>query len=197
MDQIDDIIKLRKLFQTFYYIPDTDWELLVPHLKERYLKKHQLFAAEGKKSHSIAFVLNGHLRQYYTKDGDERTTYFYFSNNLMCSYFSCISQQPSLITIEALSDVRILSFPYIILEGLYSHSHAWNTCGRRIAEYLAAGLEERMVSLLLQSPEERYRSLLLSSKKRILEQIPQQYIASYLGITPVSLSRIRNRITTP
>lgn len=63
-----------------------------------------------------------------------------------------------------------------------------------MAEYLGIGLEERMVSLLLQSPEERYIDLLNSNKKKIIERIPQYYIANYLGITPVSMSRIRNRI---
>jgi CRP-like cAMP-binding protein len=56
------------------------------------------------------------------------------------------------------------------------------------------GLEERMVSLLLQSPEERYVDLLNSNKNKIIERIPQHYIANYLGITPVSMSRIRKRL---
>jgi CRP-like cAMP-binding protein len=71
---------------------------------------------------------------------------------------------------------------------------AWQKFGRLIAEYLGIGLEERMVSLLLQSPEERYVDLLNSNKKKIIERIPQHYIANYLGITAVSMSRIRNRI---
>ena len=66
--------------------------------------------------------------------------------------------------------------------------------GRRIAEYPGIGIEERMVSLLLQSPEERYLDLLNSSIKKIIERIPQHYIANYLGITPVSMSRIRNKL---
>ncbi|MCW3074551.1 MAG: putative transcriptional regulator, Crp/Fnr family [Flaviaesturariibacter sp.] len=195
MDRDGDLLNLRTLFQSFGEIPDSDWELLLPHLQEKVLKKHDFFAEEGKTAMTVAYVIEGNLRQFYTKDGEERTTYFYFSGNLMCSYISCLTKQPSLLTIEALSDIHMLCFPYKVLEDLYERSHAWNTCGRRLAEYLATGLEERMVSLLLQSPEERYRSLLSSSKKRILEQIPQQYIASYLGITPVSLSRIRGRIT--
>jgi CRP-like cAMP-binding protein len=89
-----------------------------------------------------------------------------------------------------------LSFPYKVLLDLYRQSPAWQAFGRLIAEYIAMGLEERMVSLLLQSPEERYRELLGGSKKKIVEQIPQQYIANYLGITPVSMSRIRKRLTT-
>jgi CRP-like cAMP-binding protein len=71
---------------------------------------------------------------------------------------------------------------------------AWQKFGRLIAEYATIGLEERMVSLLMQSPEERYVELLKSNKKKIIERIPQHYIANYLGITPVSMSRIRNRL---
>jgi CRP-like cAMP-binding protein len=56
------------------------------------------------------------------------------------------------------------------------------------------GLEERMAGLLMLSPEERYQQLLNSNKQKILERLPQHLVANYLGITPVSLSRIRNRI---
>ena len=72
---------------------------------------------------------------------------------------------------------------------------AWQKFGRLISEYLAIGLEERMVGLLMLRPEERYLELISGNKKKIIERIPQHYIANYLGITPVSMSRIRNRLT--
>ena len=71
---------------------------------------------------------------------------------------------------------------------------AWQKFGKLIAEYLGVGLEERMVSLLIETPGERYINLLNSNKKKTIERIPQHYIASYLGITAVSMSRIRNRL---
>jgi CRP-like cAMP-binding protein len=114
----------------------------------------------------------------------------------MCAYVSCITAQTSLLSIEALTDATLLCFPYATLLDLYKRSHAWQTVGRLIAEYIAIGLEERMVSLMIQNPEERYLELISLPKKKIIMQIPQQYIASYLGITPVSMSRIRKRITT-
>lgn len=70
----------------------------------------------------------------------------------------------------------------------------WQKFGRLIAECLAIGLEERMVGLLMLSPEERYMELIKGNKKKIIERVPQHYIANYLGITPVSMSRIRNRV---
>ena len=184
----------RQHIQRFVSFSDEDWNLMVPHLTEKKLKKNQLFAREGKKAKEIAFVLEGNLRQFYVKDGEEKTTYFYFENHLMSSYMSCITGQPSQLSIEALINSRLLIFTYPVLQSLYAQSKQWEKFGRLIAEYIAIGLEERMVGLLMLSPEERYQQLIQSNKQKILERIPQHYIANYLGITPVSLSRIRNRL---
>jgi len=185
---------LRKHIQRFVSLTDNEWDLLVPHLQEKKLSKNQFFIQEGKKEKNIAFVIEGNLRQFYTKDGEEKTTYFYFENHLMSSYVSCITGKPSQLSIEALTDCGLLVFTYETLQSLYGQSHQWERFGRLLAEYLSIGLEERMVGLLMHSPEERYHQLLESNKQKILERIPQHYIANYLGITPVSLSRIRNRI---
>jgi CRP-like cAMP-binding protein len=138
-------------------------------------------------------VVSGNMRHYYTRDGLEQTTYFYFEGALVSAYISCITNKPSQLTIEAITDCKLLVFPYAALADLFVQSHTWERFGRLLAEYLAIGLEERMVTLLTLSPEERYHDLLRGGKDKILARIPQHYIASYLGITPVSLSRIRNR----
>lgn len=173
----------------------SEQELIVPYLRYRVLRKGECWIQEGRKETAIGLVLEGSLRQYYTKDGEEKTTYFYFEPHLISSYFSCIKKQPSELTIEALTDCRLVTFTYERLLQLFEVSQTWERFGRLIAEYAAMGLEERMVGLLTLSPEERYVQLLQSSKHKILERIPQHYIANYLGITPVSLSRIRNRLT--
>ena len=193
-DHLQACSLLRTHIEAFVKIPDDDWDLLLPYLTLSTLGKNQFFIQEGKKETRVGFVIDGMLRQFYTKDGEEKTTYFFFENHLMTSYVSCITGKPSLISIEALSKVLYLSFPYKTLQELFDKSMAWQKFGRLIAEYLGIGLEERMVSLLLQSPEERYIDLLNSNKKKIIERIPQHYIANYLGITAVSMSRIRNRI---
>ena len=185
---------LRNHIQRFISLSDDEWNLIVPHLQEQKLQKGQTFIQEGKYEKNIAFVIRGNLRQYYTRNGEEKTTYFYFENHLMSSYMSCLTGQPSKLTIEALTDCDLLLFKYEALITLYKKSQQWERFGRLLAEYLAIGLEERMVGLLMLSPEERYEQLMESNKQKILERIPQHYIANYLGITPVSLSRIRNRI---
>lgn len=185
---------LRQHIDRFVKLPDADWQLLLPHLQEKSLKKGQHFATEGKRAKAIAFVLEGNLRQFYTQEGEEKTTYFYFENHLMSSYISCITGQASCLTIEALSPCRLLVFGYEIMQELYRLNPQWQLFGRLIAEYIAIGLEERMVGLLTLSPGQRYLQLLGSNKQKIIERIPQHYIANYLGITAVSLSRIRNRM---
>ncbi|MBS1509362.1 MAG: Crp/Fnr family transcriptional regulator [Bacteroidetes bacterium] len=185
---------MRSYISAFVPLNDDDWHLLAPHLCIKTLSKNHFLLKENKTATELGFVLEGMLRQYYTKDGEEKTTYFFFENMFIGGYISCITGKPSLITIEALSNTRYISIPYTVLSNLYESSLAWQKFGRLIAEYATAGLEERMVGLLTLSPEERYIELLQSNKKRIIERIPQHYIANYLGITPVSMSRIRNRL---
>lgn len=186
---------LRTAINSFVQLRDEDWELLIPHLAYQHLQKGEHWITEGKQEKQIGFILNGNMRHYYTHDGEEKTTYFYFENHLVSSYFSALTDQPSQLTIEALTDCQILVFPYKVLISLYDRSHSWERFGRKIAEYLCLGLEERMTGLLIRSPEERYLQLLQENRKKIIERIPQHLIANYLGITPVSLSRIRGRIS--
>ena len=184
---------LRAQLLRFAPFSDAELELLKPHVTSLSLKKSQTFANEGRIAKLVGIVESGNMRHFYTRDGLQRTTYFYFEGALVSSYISCITQKLSQLTIEAITDCELLVFPYATLSALFTQSHKWERFGRLLAEYLASGLEERMVTLLMLSPEERYHDLLKGGKDKILARIPQHYIASYLGITPVSLSRIRNR----
>lgn len=185
---------LRNAIEKFVTLTDAEWDLLVPYLEIRTLKKHALFSEIGTVANEVGFVLDGMLRHYYIHDGSEKTTYFYFENHLVASYFSCIHKKPSLLSIEALSDCKLIVFSYTALQDLFEKNKTWKKFGRLLAEYLASGLEDRMVGLLTLSPEERYMELIKGNKAKIIERIPQHYIANYLGLTPVSLSRIRNRV---
>ena len=187
-------LPLRKHIEQFMPLRDQDWALIEPHLTLRTIPKHDYMIREGGIGREVGYILAGEMRHFYTYAGEEKTTYFYFENSLVGAYHSCLTGLPSRLSIEALSDTRLIVFPYATLKKLFAENQAWNTFGRLLAEYLGIGLEDRMVGLLTLSPEERYIELLKSDKKKILERIPQHLIANYLGITPVSLSRIRNRV---
>ncbi|PQJ10865.1 Crp/Fnr family transcriptional regulator [Flavipsychrobacter stenotrophus] len=186
---------LRAQIEKLVPLSDADWDLLLPHLELRMVKKNTLFAEEGKMGKEVGMILEGCMRHYYTRDGEERSTYFYFENALVGPYLSCITGQPSQISIDALADTQLIVFPYKRLAELFDANKTWERFGRKLAEWALIGVEERMVGLLTLSPEERYNQLLAGNKQKIIERIPQHLIANYLGITPVSLSRIRNRIT--
>ena len=188
------VLLMRKHIEQFVPMSDEDWSLIEPHLALRSIRKHDFMIREGSVGRELGYIIEGEMRHFYTHAGEEKTTYFYFENSLVGPYHSCITGHPSRLTIEALSDTRLIVFPYSSLKKLLAENQTWNTFGRVLAEYLGLGLEDRMVSLLTMSPEERYTELLKSNKKKILERIPQHLIANYLGITPVSLSRIRNRV---
>lgn len=193
--ELKDQQLLRAAIQRFVPLTDQEWEPLVPYLCYRSLMKGNKWISEGQREYDIGMVLEGNMRHYYTRDGEEKTTYFYFENHLVSSYFSALTSSPSQLTIEALTDCRLLTFPYAQLKALYDQFPKWERFGRILAEYISMGLEERLTELLIMSPEERYIRLLEGNKKKIIERIPQHYIANYLGITPVSLSRIRKRLS--
>ncbi|MBC3789420.1 Crp/Fnr family transcriptional regulator [Spirosoma utsteinense] len=187
--------RLRKYLTHFIELTDLEWQALEQQLTIKTINKKDFLVQKGQKTTQIGFLLSGSCRVFYEKDGEEWTTYFCFENSLVAAYLSCITGQPSTLSIQALEDCQLLLFDYQTLTALYQQFPVYETFGRKLAEYLFMGLDVRLAEQLILSPEERYLKFLGSpAKRKIIERIPQQYIASYLGITPVSLSRIRRRI---
>ena len=176
-------------------LTDADWQPLAEALRPRHLARGEHFVQAGEYLPVLALLLTGTCRLYYPRpNGEERTTYFFFENHLLGDYTSCLTGQPSQFSIQALADTELVVFDYALLRRLYEQRPVYERFGRILAEYHLIGTDARMVELLLLSPEERYRALLASGKTKILERIPQHLVANYLGITPVSLSRIRARV---
>ncbi|GAB4411748.1 MAG: Crp/Fnr family transcriptional regulator [Microscillaceae bacterium] len=171
-----------------------EWEALAGQVYTRQIPKKGYFTQIGEIEREIGLVLRGSFRQYYIKEGDEKTTYFFFEQMFITAYLSGLTGQKSELAIQALEDSEVLCFTYAHWNQLSQQFMNYQKIARSLAEYAVMGLEVRLVELLTLSPEERYLRLLASNKKRILERIPQHYIASYLGVSAVSLSRIRQRI---
>ena len=187
-------LRLRQTIDRFVPLTDEEWAGIVPHLTLVAYKKHDTFVQKDVVAKEVGLVLEGVFRQFYTKESEERTTYFFFENQLVGAYMSCVTGCPSPVAIEALTEATCVRFPYRILRDLFDRYPNWQKFGRLLAEYVMVSLEERMAGLLMLSPEERYLALLQGDNQEIFQNIPQHYIANYLGITPVSLSRIRKRI---
>jgi CRP-like cAMP-binding protein len=174
-------------------LDEVAWNDMQQRLKQRAYKKKQLFIAEGKVCREIAFICKGSFRYYKMVDGIEVTTFFSFEHNWVSAYTSFLLKGPSFVSVEAMEDSDVLVLAYDDLQYLYQHYIAFERFGRLMAEYLVTCLDERMHSLLLKTPEERYLKT-LTDNSVYFEKVPQHYIASYLGVAPESLSRIRKRV---
>ena len=176
-------------------LTDAEWAPLEAALRPCHLARGAHFVAAGQRRPEVALLLHGACRLYYPRpDGEERTTFFFFENHLLADYPGCLTGQPSQFSIQALTDCELVVFDYAVLRRLYDEWPVYERFGRLVAEYLLLGTDARLVEQLTLSPEERYRALLGSGKTKIMERIPQHLVANYLGITPVSLSRIRGRV---
>lgn len=188
----------RKHLEAFAVFTDDEWSVFCAHLYLKSVKKKKQFVAEGKECNEVGFILNGSFRFYFVKEGVEISNYFCFQNEFISSYRSFLRREKSVINIEAMEDSLLVCFSYSSLQELLNDKRVvlkMERFGRRIAEYLICCYEERVVSFVTQTPEERYRQL-LENGNDLLQKIPQRYIANYLGITAVSLSRIRKRVFT-
>lgn len=176
-------------------LSDAAWTPLEAALRPCHLARGAHFVEAGQRRPEVGLLLHGACRLYYPRpDGEERTTYFFFENHLLADYPGCLTGQASQLSIQALTDCELLVFDYAVLRRLYDEWPVYERFGRLLAEYHLLGTDARLVEQLTLSPEARYRALLSSGKTKIMERIPQHLVANYLGITPVSLSRIRARV---
>lgn len=160
----------------------------------RVLSKKECFAEVGKVCTKALFVNRGYFRFYHLDlNGNEITSDFYFGPCFITSYTSFITAKPSFVNVQAMVDMEVLEFSRDDLYGLYLSYPSIERLGRMVAEAVAIASEEHLFLLLNQSAEMRYKRL-MERNPDYVNTIPLQYIASYLGITKETLSRMRKSI---
>lgn len=149
----------------------------------------------GKISNTIFFILNGLARVYYLKDGKEITTYLSSDEGFIASYSSFINQTQSFENIQCIEDCEVLSITFEKMQFLYKEIPNWERVGRILAEQNYLCIADRVLKLQMIPAKEKYQTFLASAPAKIIQRTPLIYIASFLGITPESLSRIRQEIS--
>lgn len=157
------------------------------------IRKNQNLQEIGQRCKTIYFVKEGLARIFYLKDSNEVTEYFAFENDLIIRAESLFTGKPSLKAIQALEDTVFIGIPADRLFALFDVFPETERLFRKIIEQAYVATVNRMEAIQFHPAEERYAQL-LEEKPTLITRIPLKHIASYLGITQVSLSRIRAAI---
>jgi CRP/FNR family transcriptional regulator, anaerobic regulatory protein len=164
-------------------------------LEEKKVKKKEFLLQEGKICNKITFINSGCMRLFYNIDGVENTVQFFFSESWYTDYASFLTGKPSIENLQALEPCAVVQFKKEDLYELYNEMPIFDRVGRVFAENAFLSLSQLNQMKTNEEPELRYINL-LKTRPELVQQIPQHYIASYLGIKPETLSRIRKRILT-
>lgn len=167
--------------------------LLQNIFKPKLLKKDMFFLQEGEKSIEIGIITKGIFRSYYIdKIGNDITKYFYEEGGILFSYLAYLCQNESKYYIQALEDSEILVAKISDFEKIVEGNYQLLLFYKKMIDGVLIMKEEHASSFKLLDSMERYKQF-LALYPRLEKRLKQCHIASYLGITPVSLSRIRKK----
>jgi len=195
MTDAESLVKIRAVVKTLV-LPDTEeWNALENILQPRKLKKKELLLKEGQVCSFIVFINSGVLREYSYQHDKEVTVDFVGENQFTSDYQSFILKTPSKQYLEALTDMDVLILQKDDINKLYDRYKIWERFGRLVIEQVFCSAEAKRKKIISTSHEEQYRDF-VASYPDIIQQVPQYYIASYLGLTPEHLSRLRKNKAT-
>lgn len=164
-------------------------------LKFLQLRKKEILLQQGDTCNHLYFVNKGLLRAYYEKDLEDTTSWFMMENDFIISVLSFFRRIPSYESIQALENCELVYIRHDDLMDLYATSLEFNIIGRKLTEYYYCKCEERLLSIRRQSAAEKYE-FLLANHKTLLDRVQAKFIASYLGISKETLSRIKSFYST-
>ncbi|WP_276390934.1 Crp/Fnr family transcriptional regulator [Eudoraea chungangensis] len=186
--------EIRNFIENISPMSNSDWQFFSSKLQEVRHKKHSVLLKLGEVENHLSFITKGIVRLYVPGVEVDLTFGFLFENEFVTGYDSFLTQTPSKYQIETLTDTILWQINHKDLEEVYDRTSSGNIIGRKMSENMFLIKSKRELSLLSKTAEERYLDL-FSDRPNLLQQIPLKYIASYIGVTPQALSRIRRRIT--
>ena len=156
-------------------------------------RKKTIIFEEGKVSDEIYFVTSGCVRLFYNNEGNEKTAFFYTEGQFICAGESFTFNIPAIENYEAIEDTELYIFSKASIIELTNKLPKMEVIARIATENELITYQKLVASFITKSAEERYLDL-LNTQKDLFQRVPQQYIASYLGVSPETLSRIKARV---
>lgn len=183
--------ELKVYLETLINFTENEMDVFTSLFSEIQLKKNEYFAKEGEFSSKLAFLSIGVMRAFFrSKSGNEYNKTFFTPSNFVAAYSSITTKQRNLINIQCLTDCTLLVADFKKLSSLYKDFPKIESLARIMSEYKFSIKEKREIELVTLEATERYE--IFKKEHSNLENVISQYhIASYLGITPTQLSRIR------
>jgi CRP-like cAMP-binding protein len=184
---------IRSFINRIVPVSSKDWELFEKRLFYKEFEKGEVILRAGEVENYMYFLVDGVTRIFQNKNDIEYTLRFNFPLSVFNSYVSFISCKASLVNVEAITAVKVFCMSVSDMESLYDESLRGDRVGRRLIELLYVEREMKELQMHSHTAEDYYCEL-LKNNKNLTSKIPQKYLASYLGITPESLSRIKRNL---
>jgi CRP-like cAMP-binding protein len=185
---------IRKHLELSAKLTDKDWKFFSSRLTRQEFPKKSLLIKTGQVENHLSFMEIGIVRFYIPKEEKNDFTFsFTFENNFTSAYESFLTRTVSAYAVETLTPTVLWRLTHADLQEIYAETKIGNTIGRLAAEGLYLETSKRELSLLNETAEQRYLNL-FTEQPHLIRKIPLKYLASYIGITPQALSRIRKRI---
>lgn len=184
---------IKKVIDKYFNLSEEEWYDFQNMIKAKSLKKNEYLVKEGINCYSLYYILSGSVRIFFrTETGKEVSTKFAFEEQFATALTSFITQTPSNESIVTLEDSHFFVLSYSTFQELLNRYPACEKLARTLTEnhYLQKAYREQ---LLLENPKERYKKF-TESGKDLIQRIEQKHIASYLGMTPETLCRIKRKV---
>lgn len=187
------MLQLQNVLRQMIHISDEELDAFTELCYERVFKRKTLLSQEAKFITEVYFIKKGIIRvKLDDLGGTEHTIHFAIENQFIADYRAFLTQEKSAYQLQALEETETIVIPKSAIEWGYANLGQGEKLGRLIAEYYFIYLDSRIQHLYTLSPKERY-DLMNEIFPNIHNRVPQHMIASYLGITPVHLSRLKSQ----
>ncbi|MCB0735791.1 MAG: Crp/Fnr family transcriptional regulator [Flavobacteriales bacterium] len=180
-------------FERYVQFSEEELREFTSFLRPCSYQRGEIILRVGETERHLRFVDVGVCREFVFKNDDSFTTNICLGHDFCSSYASFVSQMPSRVGIEAITEVSGWEMRFEDLEHLYGKSKEGERMGRLAAEHSYIAAESKMINLVTKTALERYQEL-LDTDPKLLQKVPQKYIAEFLGMTPESLSRLKRSV---